>query len=75
MVDWHFYSLALNEKLIEAAARELMEETGMTAKDFIFKNIVNQPKNSKHYIQIGFEAVEAIGEPDLKEPERCEMWQ
>lgn len=63
-----------NEKFKDAAARELMEETGMVAKDFVFKNVVNQPNNSKHYVQIGFEAVGIIGEPELKELDRCEEW-
>jgi len=64
-----------NEKFKDAAARELMEETGMVAKDFIFKNIVNLPNNPKHYIQVGFEAVDSSGEPELKEPDRCEAWE
>ena len=67
--------LEVNEGFKEAAARELMEETGMTAKDFVFKNVVNQPNNSKHYIQVGFEAVSPMGDPELKEPDRCEAWE
>lgn len=62
------------EEFRAAAARELMEETAMTASDFLFDNMVNQPGGPKHYIQIGFRAVGAVGEPVLCEPERCDEW-
>jgi len=67
--------LEQGEKLTDGAARELMEETGLTAEHFEFANIVNNPsKEGRHYLQIGFEAKNIQGEPENKEPERCEEW-
>ena len=62
------------ERFKEAAARELGEETGLTAAEFLFENIVNQTQGEKHYIQIGFSAQGVRGEPELSEPELCEEW-
>ena len=66
--------LEQNERFTEAARRELDEETGMSARDFIFENIINQPQGEKHYIQIGFRAEDPKGEPELREPGRCYEW-
>ena len=67
--------LEQGEKLVAGAARELMEETGLSAESFEFTNIVNDPSTKKrHYLQIGFLAIGVKGEPDNKEPERCEEW-
>jgi 8-oxo-dGTP diphosphatase len=64
------------EAMMAAAARELMEETGLTAGSFEFVNLFNnKADNSRHYIQIGFIARDINGEPELKEPEYCEGWE
>lgn len=62
------------ESLIAAAERELEEETGLTAKHFTFVGLTNTPEG-KHHIQLGFLAGGVSGEPELREPERCEVWQ
>ncbi|MCK5490871.1 MAG: NUDIX domain-containing protein [Candidatus Pacebacteria bacterium] len=67
--------LEIGEAMKDAAARELIEETGLTAKDFEFSDIVNDRSASQHYIQIGFIAQGIIGKPELKEPDRCEEWE
>lgn len=66
--------LETGEAMKDAAARELMEETGLRAKNFDFVNIVNDRNRDQHYLQIGFVAQNADGEPVLKEPDRCEKW-
>lgn len=66
--------LEMGESMKDAATRELMEETGFSAKNFIFSNIVNDRSGGQHYLQIGFIAQEVKGEPVLKEPDRCEEW-
>jgi 8-oxo-dGTP diphosphatase len=66
--------LETGESMKDAAARELMEETGLEAKFFDFSNIVNDRSGGKHYLQLGFLANEASGEPKLNEPDRCEEW-
>ncbi len=65
----------LGESLAEAAARELLEETGMTAARFEFANLVNRPESGQHhYVLTSFLAIEPKGEPELREPDRCEEW-
>jgi len=67
--------LEQGEALVAGAARELLEETGLTADSFEFANIVNDPsKEGRHYLQIGFEAIGVKGDPENKEPDRCEEW-
>lgn len=66
--------LEMGEALKDAAARELLEETGLSAERFDFSNIVNYPSQEKHYLQIGFVAQDISGEVMLKEPDRCEEW-
>jgi len=63
------------ESMMDAAARELMEETGLRAKSFEFSNVVNDKGSNKHYVQIGFIAQEVEGEPEVKESDRCWQWQ
>ncbi len=65
------------ESMKAAAARELEEETGLKANEFEFTNVVNdrkQGRNHLHYLQIGFIAKEVEGDPMVKEPKRCEVW-
>lgn len=67
--------LEQGEELAAGAARELLEETGLTAESFEFTNIVNDPnEKDRHYLQIGFQAIGIKGEPENKEPDRCEEW-
>lgn len=66
----------VGEQLTEAARRELLEETGMTAETFEFASFLNQPRNgnNNHYIQVGFVARGVLGEPELREPHCCDEW-
>lgn len=68
--------LEQGEKLADGAARELLEETGLCAGRLEFANIINNPPLTKklHYIQVGFTATDVVGEPELKEPDRCAEW-
>lgn len=64
-----------NETMVGAAARELEEETGLSAQKFQFSSLFNNCKKKEgHYLQIAFVAEEVIGEPKLMEPERCDGW-
>jgi 8-oxo-dGTP diphosphatase len=64
------------EKMLDCAARELMEETGLTAQSFTFLNLVNDDQvKTNHYLQVSFLAEGVAGEPELREPEFCEQWQ
>lgn len=64
----------LGESLAEAAGRELLEETGMTAARFDFANLVNCPLDEAHYVLTSFIAIDHRGEPELREPDKCEEW-
>lgn len=66
--------LETDEGMKDAAARELMEETGLSANVFTFSNIVNDRTREQHYLQIGFVVENVGGEPLLKEPHRYEEW-
>lgn len=67
--------LEYKESMKVAAKRELKEETGLSATDFEFVNLVNDTRHDEHYLQVGFLAKDVdSGEPVLKEPERCEEW-
>lgn len=67
--------LEFQEKLVDAARRELLEETGITAEDFTFESLANEVSPDRHYMQICFSAREFSGEPRLCEPEKCEAWE
>ncbi len=63
------------ESVAQAANRELEEETGMKADKLMFIALANTPIQEKgHYLQLGFTAQSIEGEPELKEPDRCEEW-
>lgn len=59
------------EGMMEGAARELAEETGLKALKLSFTNLVNDRSSNEHYIQVGFKVEEYSGEPKILEPDRC----
>lgn len=69
--------LEFGERFRDAAARELLEETGLTAENFVFENMINQPGSEEveHYLQIALRAVNPLGEVKNLEPLECEGWQ
>jgi len=60
------------ETMVGAAKRELLEETGLIAKNMIFSNLTNGYSRKEHYLQVAFTANEAHGEVRLTEPDKCE---
>lgn len=68
--------LEFGEEFEPAAARELEEETSLCATQLQYIGIYNEPQdNIRHYIHIGFQAKDAVGEAKLCEPEKCYGWQ
>ncbi len=63
------------ESLQGAAARELEEETGLKARALEFTNLVNRPFEESHFLLVNFNAVGVEGEPELREPDKCEKWE
>ena len=62
------------EHLDAAAARELVEETGIVATKLEFIQLLNQPREDKHYVHINFLAKEWSGEPKVTEPDKFAEW-
>ena len=62
------------EGLEDAARRELLEETGLTATRLVFRNVVNRTENGVQYIHVSFLAEGVNGEPELREPDACSDW-
>ncbi|WP_271591280.1 nucleotide triphosphate diphosphatase NUDT15 [Bradyrhizobium sp. CCBAU 65884] len=62
------------ESLVDAAKRELEEETGIKATTLEFIQIVNQPRIDCHYVHVNFLAKVWRGTPAVMEPEKCSDW-
>jgi 8-oxo-dGTP diphosphatase len=60
------------EWIYEAAKRELAEETGLRAKQFIFAGVTHQLQAGDHWVQFGFEVSQFEGVEENLEPEVCE---
>ena len=64
--------LEMEESWAEAAAREVMEETGMTITNIRFFAATNDVfAGDKHYISIWMNSDWQSGEPSIIEPDRC----
>lgn len=67
--------LEFGESLRAGAARELKEETGLSAADLRFVGVSNTGiSGPDHYVQTAFVAEGTQGEPAVCEPERCGGW-
>lgn len=63
------------ETMRQCAARELQEETGMSASVFSLVCVDNDIRqDGYHYVHFGFMAEDAAGEPEVKEPDKCYEW-
>ncbi len=68
--------LEFNETIEGCAEREVMEETGLRVKNVRrgpFTNDIFTEEN-KHYVTLFVMADHASGEPEAKEPDKCEKW-
>lgn len=65
-----------NETFEQCALRELEEETGIRGANPKFISATNDvmPLDDQHYITIFMLVENFDGEPELREPERCEGW-
>jgi 8-oxo-dGTP diphosphatase len=64
--------LDLGEGIMEAAKRELAEETGLRAKRLVFAGVTHQLQAGDHWVQFGFEVTQFEGVAENLEPEVCE---
>lgn len=72
---WPGGHLEFMESIIESAKREVEEETGLQIKNVKFLRLLNMKKYDKHYVDIALVAEWDSGEPELREPEKCEGWE
>lgn len=62
------------EKLIDAAKRELKEETSLVAKDLELLCISDDMTDTAHYVTVGFIVKEYTGDVKVMEPETILEW-
>jgi 8-oxo-dGTP diphosphatase len=66
--------LEFGEKLVDAAKRELEEETGVREENLTLVSVVDDPREDQHYLHIVFRTNNFAGQVRLMEPEKCEEW-
>lgn len=64
-----------NEQLLETAARELAEETGLIANYLSYVGVVREWQETYNFIHIVYMCNEYSGNLENKEPDKCEGWQ
>jgi 8-oxo-dGTP diphosphatase len=62
------------ESLIDAAKRELKEETGLSANKLEFLHLINDPLEKVHYVHINFIAKDFEGVPVVAEKDKFSEW-
>lgn len=62
------------EKAIDAAKRELMEETGIKGKDLKVVAVTDHIVPDAHFVTLGFLCENFEGEPKAMEPEEITEW-
>ena len=62
------------ETLVDAAKRELNEETGLNATKIDFLCVQDDMTETKHFVTVGFIVKEYEGEPKTMEPEEILEW-
>ena len=68
--------LEFNESIEDCAKRETLEESGLEVTNIrrsIFTNDIFK-KDKEHYVTLFVLADYAAGEPQVREPEKCEQW-
>jgi 8-oxo-dGTP diphosphatase len=63
--------LEIKESFVEAARRELREETGLNARILRVFCLTDSLPESNHHMQVGVEVLDYDGEARIMEPARC----
>lgn len=70
--------MEIGETFTQCAAREAEEETGLLIKNpeviAITNNLQTFHESGKHYISVAVLVTEFTGQPELREPDKCEGW-
>ena len=76
---WQFPGghLENGESIIECARREVLEETSLQIKQLRHFGFIDKPFeiNQQQYITLLVTSEYASGEPQVLEPDKCEIWQ
>lgn len=64
-----------NELTEQAAAREVVEETGISDLSFTFLGLVRENQGDYDFIHFVYVAKLGFHEPKLMEPDKCEGWE
>jgi 8-oxo-dGTP diphosphatase len=67
--------LEIGESLVQAACRELEEETGLRAAGARVVCVTDPEPAANHHMQVGVEVFDCTGEIEVREPHRCERWE
>ena len=67
--------LHFGENLVEAAKREVLEETGLKVKNLNIISVTNDIVEDAHFVTIGFICTEFEGKPKVMEPDEIIKWQ
>lgn len=67
--------LHFQEGIKEAAAREVLEETGVKVRNLELVSVSNDIVFDNHFITLGFLCVDFLGEPQVMEPDEITKWQ
>lgn len=67
--------IELNEPMLEAIRREVLEETGLSVIDFSYVGAVRENQDSYDFVHFVFTAEVGDEEPRLCEPDKCEGWE
>jgi len=67
--------LHFQEGLKEAAAREVLEETGIKVKNLELFSVSNDIVYDNHFVTLGFVCRDFEGEPKVMEPDEITKWE
>ena len=66
--------LEIEESLEASAARELFEETNLTANHLEYLGVIRERQDGYNFIHFAYLCKEVEGTVHLKEPDKCESW-
>ncbi len=67
--------IELGEKAVDAAKREVKEETGLDVKQIDFVSTIRERQDNIDFIHFVFVASQFTGVPITNEPDKCEGWE
>jgi 8-oxo-dGTP diphosphatase len=65
----------VGEKVLDTAKREVLEETGLVAKNLKYVGVVKEFQKTYDFVHFTFVCLESEGEPQVMEPDKCEAWE